>query len=216
MVLATQSVSCRNTPREPSAVSPANSQEQPTHTAQYQPDLEEAKARVVQAWRAWPWDADASVERTAVATEAQWLPLAVTPEVRVLAVKMGPRWTAAAVERDRVTLGLSGAERIFQLRERAQRPMSARELALTAGALAYFPYRTFDGTQWSQTLASVVIPSSIRPNAPMFVAKPQGGRDLTFTFWIPDGSPGAGEHLGRIRVTDSAMLFDESPNPERR
>lgn len=219
------SAHCRNSPREPlpppttqtptqtATPTPTPTQADPS-SAPYETTIEDATARVEQAWHAWPWGPDAGAERAATASEAHWVSLNITPSVKILAVKMGARWTVGAIERDRVTLSMMGAERLFQIRERARQPMSASEFARTIGLMAYFPGRTYDGQSWVETIASEV-PSTVPRTAPTLVNRPAGGRDLTFTYWVPDGNPSPGTHQAHIRITDSQHFIEVQPTAEQ-
>lgn len=134
----------------------------------------------------------------------------------VVAVRFGSKWIVGAVERDRVSIGLAGAERIHQLREDEQRPLNAIEMARIIGALHYYPYPVWDGAFWSETASTTGIIGRTTGATPILTPRPQGGRDLTFSFFIPEGSSGAGDHLAHIRVTDSRLLIDMAPHPEQR
>ena len=142
--------------------------------------------------------------------------LATPPSVDVIAVHFpSDRWVVGAVERDRVSTGLDAAERVFNLLNAANTPPSPVDLARIVGALYYYPFRVFDGASWTQT--GVTTPTLGPGSTPMLTTRPNGtGRVLTFSYWIPDGTPGAGLHLTHIRVTDSGYLIDEAPHPECR
>jgi hypothetical protein len=141
----------------------------------------------------------------------------VPASVDVVAARAGEQqWVVAAIERDRVAIGLEGAERIYQLREQAQQPLGAMDLAAIVGVLHYYPYTVFNGQRWSETPLYGTSRGLGAGATPTLAPRPQGGRDLTFSFHIPDGRSGAGGHLAHIRVTDSAMLIDQAPNPEVR
>jgi hypothetical protein len=200
-------------PSEPAAptVQPAR----PAESARdFRPALDESLRRIADALR------QRAVEDDAAAPEAPQSPRRIAiggvPAIDVVAARVGERWTVAAIEHDRVSLGLAGAERIYQLREQAQRPMSAAELARTVGVLLYYPYPIFDGTTWSDTPLSNQSTGRTSGAIPVLTPRPQGGRDLMFSFFIPNGMSGAGDHFAHVRVTDSTMLIDMAPNPERR
>lgn len=201
-------------PSEP--VAPVVQPARPADNARpFRPALDESLRRIADALRR------EAIELDAGAPEAPSAPQRIEgvgglPSVDVVVARAGVRWVAAAVEHDRVTLGLAGAERIFQLREQAQRPMSAAELARTIGVLLYYPYTVFDGTRWSDTALSGSTSGRTSGAVPTLTPRPQGGRDLMFSYWIPDGTAGAGDHYAHVRVTDSQMLIDMAPNPERR
>lgn len=202
-------------PSTPSTPARAAAQDSSAPAQRYRPSLDESARRIAAAL---------GVERRSLddagAPPAPTLPRRLevggVASVDVVAARVGDRWVAAAVEADRVTIGLEGAERIFQLREREGRPMNAFDLADTVGVLLYYPYPVYDGTRWSDTPVSAACVGMRDGATPQLVPKPQGGRDLLFSFHIPDGSPGAGTHVAHLRVTDSGLLIDQAPNPERR
>ncbi len=186
----------------------------PETTPEYRPALDDALRRITDALRQQGSQEDAGAP--IAADSPRRVTVGGLASVDVVAVRAGARWVAAAVEQDRVTLGLAGAERIYQLREQAQRAMSAAELTRTVGVLLYYPYPFFDGSTWSESPSGQSTAGRTTGAIPVLTPRPQGGRDLTFSFYIPDGMPGAGDHLAHVRVTDSTMLIDMAPNPERR
>jgi hypothetical protein len=204
VALLASSAACRNAapelPPAPAPPAPARA------AAPYRPALEESVRRIA----AVVADGGAAP----VPTRVVRLELPTPPAVDVVAARFGERWVVAAVERDRVTPGLLGAERIHQLAVEAGRPLSAVDLARVVGALHYYPWRVFDGGSWSQTGTHDLPHGEASP--PMITPREGGGRTLTFSYWIPEGSPGAGMHLGNFRVTDSGLIIDQAPNPTRR
>jgi hypothetical protein len=214
LAIAASTPACKpSAPSEP--VAPVVQPVRPAdHARPYRPALDESLRRIGDALRREAIELDAGVP------EAPSGPVRIdvggVPSADVIVARSGARWVAAVVEQDRVTLGLAGAERIYQLREQAQRPMSAAELARTIGVLLYYPYTVFDGTRWSETPLSNNTEGRTSGAVPVLTPRPQGGRDLMFSFFIPNGMPGAGDHYAHVRVTDSQMLVDMAPNPERR
>jgi hypothetical protein len=205
---------------KPSAPSEPQPAARPTVTppaqraSAYRPLLEESVRRIAEAYARQRAEDDAAAPGTPA--DPRRLDVGGIASVDIVAVRFDSKWVVAAVERDRVTLGLAGAERIHQLREDEQRALNAVEMARVIGALLYFPYPVWDGALWSETGLTTGIIGRTTGATPMLTPKPQGGRDLTFSFFIPEGSSGAGDHLAHIRVTDSRMLIDMAPNPERR
>jgi hypothetical protein len=217
LVIVAATLACKpSAPSEPVAlvrpvVQPARHADD---TRPYRPALDESLRRIEEALQREAIELDATAPETL--RDPQRIDVGGVASADVIVARSGSRWVAAVVEQDRVTLGLAGAERIFQLRERAQRPMSAAELARTIGVLLYYPYPVFDGTRWSETPLSNRTEGRRTGSVPTFTPRPHGGRDLLFSFWIPDGMPGAGPHYAHILVTDSQMLVDLAPHPERR
>lgn len=208
---------CRpSAPAEPSAQSaqPRATQDPPPPEAAYRPALDESARRIAEAYRVQRQEEDASAPEAPA--EPRRIDVGGVPSVDVVAVRFGARWVVAAVERERVTLGLAGAERIYQLREQQQRALNAVELARLVGAMLYYPYTVWDGAYWSETPLTAALTGRTTGATPILTPRPQGGRDLTFSYFIPNGMLGAGDHLAHIRVTDSGMLIDMAPNPERR
>lgn len=202
-------------PAEPTAPTQAPPSRPADSTHEYRPALDAALLqRVHQALREQAQLDDAAVPEQP--TEPRRITVGGVSAVDTIVARVGPRWIGAAIERDRVSIGLAGAERIYQLREQAQRPMSAAELTRTVGLLEYYPYTVFDGTEWSQTPHQTAAHARAPGAVPTLTPRQQGGRDLMFSYDIPDGMPGAGAHFGHIRVTDSMLLIDVAPHPERR
>jgi len=111
--------------------------------------------------------------------------------------------SAALVEAERASVGRDGAERALALwAARGEVPDAAR-LARTVGAMVYPGCR-------------VDVGGELGGPRPSLGAHPGGGRLLTFSFVIPEGRAGAGLHVARWRWTDSGLLIEESPHPERR
>lgn len=124
----------------------------------------------------------------------------------------GGRSSAALIDGRRAWVGAEGAERALTLwRERGEIPDASR-LARTVVALAYPDYVAMLGGEAIDLGDGGVI----RGPAPAITPHPGGGRVLTFSFAIPPGEPGAGLHMGRWRWTDSNLLIEETPHPERR
>lgn len=198
---------CRNSvPAEPSLRRAAPAP-QPPSEERYRPPIEESARRIAAA---------AAVDGGAsgVPERSVRLDVPAPSSVDVVATRVGARWLVGAVERDRVTLGMAGAERIFNLLNDARHPPTAVELARIVGALHYYPWRVYDGSSWSHTGENT--PPTPAPHVPHFVDRPGGtGRALIFAYWVPEGTPGAGMHLANIHVTDSGLLIDAAPMPGR-
>lgn len=197
---------CRGGPPEPA--SPSTMPEAlRTEQPRYRPPLDESARRLIDAIR------DGGVVSAPDAVTRLDVP--APPSVDVVAVRIGARWVAAAVERDRVTAGLAGAERIYNLLNETRQPPTAQQLARIIGALYYYPWRIYDGSSWTQTGDPTPPPEPVAP--PRFVHLPEGrGRTLLFYYCIPAGTPGAGIHLANFHVTDSGYILDDAPHPTRR
>jgi hypothetical protein len=198
---------CRNSPPEPAVISRPVAASAPAAAA-YRPLPAESARRIA----ALVADGGAPVAHDRVLR----IDLPTPPSVDIVAVHVPPdRWVVGAVERDRVTVGLEGAERVFNLLNASNEAPSPVTLARIIGAMHYYPWRVFDGSSWSQT---GVTTATLGPGStPMLTSRPNAtGRVLTFSYWIPEGTPGAGLHLTHIRVTDSGYLIDEAPHPDRR
>jgi hypothetical protein len=112
---------------------------------------------------------------------------------------------AALVDTQRAWLGRDGAERALALwAARAETP-DAAGVARLVGALVYPGCAVLVGAERPAGAPS-----------PALANHPGGGRVLTFAFAIPDGGEGAGLHVARWRYTDSGLLIEASPHPERR
>ncbi|TAK26676.1 MAG: hypothetical protein EPO40_19335 [Myxococcaceae bacterium] len=132
-------------------------------------------------------------------------PLGVPTPAGTIAVgfTLGGIPSAALVEAERASVGRDGAERALALwAERAEVPDATR-LARTVGALVY-------------PGCAVDVGGELHGPTPSLGAHPGGGRVLTFSFVIPEGRAGAGLHVARWRWTDSGLLIEASPHPERR
>lgn len=126
---------------------------------------------------------------------------------------MGGIGSAALVDGERAWVGRDGAERALALWvARGEVPDAAR-LARTVGAMVYPGCTVLPGGE-RPTAGEGEEP--VRGTSPSLVAHPGGGRVLTFSFVIPEGRPGAGLHVARWRWTDSGLLIEASPHPERR
>ncbi len=124
----------------------------------------------------------------------------------------GGRSNAALIDDRRAWLGRDGAERALTLwREGGEIPDASR-LARTVVAMAYPEYAAMLDRE-SLDLGDGGV---VRGPAPALNPHPGGGRVLTFSFAIPSGQPGAGLHVARWRWTDSNLLIEETPHPERR
>ncbi len=124
----------------------------------------------------------------------------------------GGRPGAALIESSRAWEGVAGAERALTLWiERGEIPDATR-LARTVVGMAYPEYVAMLGREPLDLGDGGVI----RGPAPALTPHPGGGRLLTFSFVIPEGEEGAGLHVARWRWTDSNLLIDETPHPERR
>ncbi len=200
---------CRRAPPEPSIASRSARGAADDPASSYRPALDESGRRIFAALVA-DGGVGAAVEQVARIEVP-----AVPARIDIVAARVGGSWTVAAVERDRVTLGLAGAERILTLLNESHRPPAAVDLARIVGALHFYPWPTFDGATWSRTGEQVNGRGG--SHVPQFVQRSGGtGRALLFEFWIPDGNAGAGPHMANIRVTDSGLLIDEAPRPDRR
>lgn len=111
--------------------------------------------------------------------------------------------SAALVEAERASVGRDGAERALALWSARAEVPDATRLARTVGAMVYPGCRVDVGRE-------------LGGPAPSLGAHPGGGRVLTFSFVIPEGREGAGLHVARWRWTDSGLLIEASPHPERR
>lgn len=119
---------------------------------------------------------------------------------------------AALVDGQRAWFGLAGAERALALWRAAGTPPDAARLARVVAASAYPGYLgLFAGERYELPDGG-----ALRGPAPALVPYPAGGRVLTFSFVIPPGEVGAGLHVARWRWTDTDLLIDEAPHPERR
>jgi hypothetical protein len=146
---------------------------------------------------------------------AERLALPLPEGVDVVAVRLGDRWAVGALEEQRVTVGLEGAERVLaRWREGGHSP-SAQELARVVGAFAYHPWNVFVSRVPVRTAADG---GGVRvANGAVLSPRPGNtGESLTFGYQIPDGEPGAGLHVAHFNVTPSGLLVDEAPNPWRR
>lgn len=124
----------------------------------------------------------------------------------------GGRSGAALIESRRAWVGRDGAERALTLwREGGEIPDASR-LARTVVAMVYPDYVAMLGGE-SLDLGDG---GGIRGPAPALNPHPGGGRLLTFSFVIPNDEEGAGLHVARWRWTDSNLLIEETPHPERR
>ena len=119
---------------------------------------------------------------------------------------------AALVDAERAWIGRDGAERaLAQWSARGDVP-DAPGLARLVGAMVYPGCPVLLG---GETLA-FGDGGPVRGPAPALGPHPGGGRILTFAFVIPEGRDGAGLHVARWRWTDSGLLIEASPHPERR
>ena len=143
-----------------------------------------------------------------------------TPKARALTVPAPPgasvvefTWhgnqATALVDGERAWIGRDGAERaLSQWVARGEVPEPTR-LARTVGALVYPGCAVLRGGERAGDGGEYGPP-------PALTAHPGGGRVLTFSFVIPEGRSGAGLHVARWRWTDSGLLIEASPHPERR
>jgi hypothetical protein len=113
---------------------------------------------------------------------------------------------AALVEAAGAWLGRDGAERALAAWSAQGAVPDASQLARAVGALVY-PGAAV------QAAGDGAAP---RGPDPAVTSHPGGGRVLTFSFVIPARRPGAGLHVARWRWTDSGLLIEASPHPERR
>ena len=130
---------------------------------------------------------------------------APAPEgARVVGFTQGGMVAAALVETERAFVGRAGAERALATWAARGEVPDAERLARTVAALVY-PGCTVPGPG-----------EPARGPVPALVNHPGGGRVLTFSFVIPGGRSGAGPHVARWRWTDSGLLIEASPHPDRR
>lgn len=213
-------LACRRAPPEPvppSAGPTARSAQANAALTRYRPELNTLTGRLVEAVRASALrEHGDDAGGPFVGQNPTRLNVCDLASVDIVAVQVNQRWHVAAVEPTRIALGIEGAERVYQLREEQQRAMSASEMAQCFGALMYYPYRVFDGQRWSDLPQGTSGETLGTGETPTLAPRPQGGRDVTFGYYIPNGQAGAGPHLAHVRVTDSRMLIDQAPNPERR
>lgn len=203
---------CRSTPVEPGGdarVAPVRA----VANAPYRPVLTSLTQRLVDSLAETRGNA-ATPPR---ALDVRRIELAGVPsDIDVVAWRdESERWHAAAVESDQVHIGLAGAERIYTRLAASGESPSAFTLARVVGTLHYYPWRVFDGTDWTPSPIAYT-PQNVG-STPSMTQRPGGtGRTLIFSYAIPDGAPGAGFHLANIHLTDSGYLIDAAPNPERR
>jgi hypothetical protein len=126
---------------------------------------------------------------------------------------MGGMGSAALVDGERAWVGRDGAERALALWVAQGAVPDAARLARMVGAMVYPGCSVRLG---GERPAAGEGEEPVRGIAPSLVAHPGGGRVLTFSFVIPEGRPGAGLHVARWRWTDSGLLIEASPHPERR
>lgn len=119
---------------------------------------------------------------------------------------------AALIDGGRAWVGIAGAERALAMWRGEGERLDAGRLARVVAAMAYPDYRGLRGGE-SLRLGDG---GSVRGLAPSLADHPGGGRVLTFSFVIPAGEEGAGLHVARWRWTDSDLLIEETPHPERR
>lgn len=118
----------------------------------------------------------------------------------------------ALIEARRAWVGRAGAERAFALWRQEGERLDAGRAARVVMAMAYPRYVGLLGGE-SVPLGDG---GAVRGPAPALTDHPGGGRVLTFSFLIPGGEEGAGLHVARWRWTDSDLLIEETPHPERR
>lgn len=201
---------CSRAPAEPAASAPATSRPAVAPTSRYQPALEDSARRVLAALPSAPATAPPAVARI------ESVP-ALPPTVDLVSLRIsGQRPVAAAVEPDRVSLGLDAVARVLALWNTAQDPPDASRLTRLVAALHYPAYRAFDGIEWTSPPHAHGTRPSEAATPPHLEARPGGGRTLLFSYWISDGAAGAGPHLGNFRVTDSNLVIDLAPMPEVR
>lgn len=194
---------CRHAPAEPSGA-PRDEPSLDAHTAP--PAALDAQARRVVV-------ALADGGAPAAATRAVRLELPTPPSVDVIAVRANAQWTVAALEPARVSLGISGAERILTLwRDRGHSP-SASELGRVVGAFAYYPNTVYVSPEAVRDLPGS--PLQAAPAATLVDRPGATGQSLNFSYRIDDG-PGAGLHVAHFHVTQSGLIIDEAPNPTLR
>lgn len=134
------------------------------------------------------------------------------PGARVVAFTRGGMPAAALVDAEGAFVGRDGAERALAAWSARGETPDPGTLARTVGALVYPGARVLTGAE----ARGIDAGSGERGPGPAMVSHPGGGRVLTFSFVIPEGRRGAGLHVARWRWTDSGLLIEASPHPERR
>lgn len=131
---------------------------------------------------------------------------------RVVGFTVGGIPAAALVEAEGARIGRDGAERALALWVARGEVPDATRLARAVGAMVHPGCAVLLG---GERLA-IGDGGALRGPAPALGAHPGGGRVLTFSIVIPEGREGAGLHVARWRWTDSGLLIEASPHPERR
>jgi hypothetical protein len=131
---------------------------------------------------------------------------------RAVSFTMHGNIAAALIDAERAWIGRDGAERALASWGARGEVPDAPGLARLIGAMVYPGCRVMLG---GEALA-LGDGGSVRGPAPALGPHPGGGRVLTFAFVIPEGQGGAGLHVARWRWTDSGLLIEASPHPERR
>ncbi|MDO9016742.1 MAG: hypothetical protein Q8S73_16945 [Deltaproteobacteria bacterium] len=134
------------------------------------------------------------------------------PGARVVGFTRGGMPAAALVDADRAYVGRDGAERALAMWSARGETPDPGTLARTVGALVYPGAAVLTGAEARAPDGS----TGERGPRPALVSHPGGGRVLTFSIVIPEGGRGAGLHVARWRWTDSGLLIEASPHPERR
>lgn len=199
-------LACQRAPPEPAAARAADTA-RAASTAP--PPLDAQAARVLAALAS---RADGSPPP---ALEQRARPALPLPRgVDVVAVRANGRWTVAALEPDRVTLGLEGAERVLAHWREQGHDATAVELAQVVGTFAYYPRTVFTRRETAPGPPG----APPRPTlAASLVERPGGtGRSLTFSYFVEGDAPGAGLKVAHFNVTLSGMVIDEAPNPALR
>lgn len=141
------------------------------------------------------------------------LSLPLPTGVDVVAARSGAVWTVAALEADRVSTGITGAERVLSRWRDQAHSATAIELAQVVGAFAYYPlpvYVRHESLPGAGDSGGVIATGATLANRPGGT-----GQSLTFAYRIPSG-PGEGVHVAHFNVTQSGLIIDEAPNPTLR
>ncbi|MBI5517368.1 MAG: hypothetical protein HY909_26585 [Deltaproteobacteria bacterium] len=203
LALALCLLGCRRAPTEPSPRAPSAP---PADAPAPLPPVAAQAARVALA---------ATDGGVAAPGAAERLALPLPAGVDVVAVRLGERWAVGALERERVTVGLEGAERVLARWRDGGHAPSAQELARVVGAFAYHPWSVFVTREVVGTLADGGGPR-VASGAVLSPRPGNTGESLTFGYQVPDGQAGAGLHVAHFNVTASGIILDEAPNPWRR
>ena len=134
------------------------------------------------------------------------------PGARVVGFTRGGMPAAALVDADGAFVGRDGAERALAAWSARGETPDPDTLARMVGALVYPGAAVLSGAQ----ARAIDGGGGERGPGPALASHPGGGRVLTFSFVIPEGRRGAGLHVARWRWTDSGLLIEASPHPERR